>query len=58
MEAEVAKHRINDLKFYMSEFKREIIKNYHLKEVTSSKTFKFQILFQTKLGFSDKKIAL
>ena len=34
MEAEVAKHRINDMKYYMTEFKKEIIRNYHLKEVT------------------------
>lgn len=33
MEAEMAKHRINDLKKYMYEFKKEIITNYHLKEV-------------------------
>ena len=33
MEAEVAKHRIKDLKFYSIEFKKEIIKNYHLKEL-------------------------
>ena len=32
MEAEVAKHRINDMKYYMTEFKKEIIRNYHLKE--------------------------
>ena len=30
----MAKHRINDLKQYMYQFKKEILKNYHLKEVT------------------------
>jgi hypothetical protein len=33
MEAEMAKHRIVDLKQYMYQFKKEILKNYHLKEV-------------------------
>lgn len=33
LEAEMAKHRINDLKQYMYEFKKEILNNYHLKEV-------------------------
>lgn len=37
MEAEMAKHRINDLKKYMYEFKKEIVTNYHLKEVIARK---------------------
>lgn len=32
MEAEMSKHRIVDLKNYMANFKKEILKNYHLKE--------------------------
>lgn len=32
MEAEMSKHRITDLKNYMANFKKEILKNYHLKE--------------------------
>ena len=40
LEAEMAKHRVNDLKKYMADFKKEILQNYHLKEVNKKDLWK------------------